>query len=203
MRQKTMTNYEYDKLFSEVTKLSKKVDDLSKIATKVELKLEELSRKTIVISDVQKDIDNLKVEVNSLKDEKEVSLCGVSLATIIANVIYCVKSIKRAATRAKSDKEEFQKQLAVSKEYIETSFKNAVLPSKIKLDVSEKIEKPIAEGLAKMEDNQKEYLQKIYEENQLILKILSQFTHTKKLSEEDQDKIKEIVGEAVTEEVKL
>lgn len=72
MRQKTMTNYEYDKLFSEVTKLSKKVDDLSKIVTKVELKLEELSRKTIVISDVQKDIDNLKVEVNSLKDEKEV-----------------------------------------------------------------------------------------------------------------------------------
>lgn len=72
MRQKTMTNYEYDKLFSEVTKLSKKVDYLSKIATKVELKLEELSRKTIVISDVQKDIDNLKVEVNSLKDEKEV-----------------------------------------------------------------------------------------------------------------------------------
>ena len=71
------------------------------------------------------------------------------------------------------------------------------------LDVSEKIEKPIAEGLAKMEDNQKEYLQKIYEENQLILKILSQFTHTKKLSEEDQNKIKEIVGEAVTEEVKL
>jgi len=67
-----MTNYEYDKLFSEVTKLSTKVDDLSKIATKVELKLEELSRKTIVISDVQKDIDNLKVEVNSLKDEKEV-----------------------------------------------------------------------------------------------------------------------------------
>lgn len=67
-----MTNYEYDKLFSEVTKLSKKVDDLSKIATTVELKLEELSRKTIVISDVQKDIDNLKVEVNSLKDEKEV-----------------------------------------------------------------------------------------------------------------------------------
>lgn len=72
MRQKTMTNYEYDKLFSEVAKLSKKVDNLSKIATKVELKLEELSRKTIVISDVQKDIDNLKVEVNSLKDEKEV-----------------------------------------------------------------------------------------------------------------------------------
>lgn len=72
MRQKIMTNYEYDKLFSEVTKLSKKVDDLGKIATKVELKLEELSRKTIVISDVQKDIDNLKVEVNSLKDEKEV-----------------------------------------------------------------------------------------------------------------------------------
>lgn len=131
------------------------------------------------------------------------SLCGVSLATIIANVIYCVKSIKRAAARAKSDKEEFQKQLTVSKEYIETSFKNAVLPSKIKLDVSEKIEKPIAEGLAKMEDNQKEYLQKIHEENQLILKVLSQFTHTKKLSEEDQDKIKEIVGEAATEEVKL
>lgn len=68
------------------------------------------------------------------------SLCGVSVATILANVIYCVKSIHRAAKKAKNDKDEFQKQLNVSKEYIENAFKSAVLPQKIKLDVSSKIE---------------------------------------------------------------
>lgn len=72
MRQKTMTNYEYDKLFNEVMKLSKNVSDLTKVITKVEIKLEELSRKTLVITDVNKEIEQLKIEVNSLKDEKEV-----------------------------------------------------------------------------------------------------------------------------------
>nr|DAY14443.1 MAG TPA: hypothetical protein [Caudoviricetes sp.] len=67
-----MTNYEYDKLFNEVMKLSKNVSDLTKVITKVEIKLEELSRKTLVITDVNKEIEQLKVEVNSLKDEKEV-----------------------------------------------------------------------------------------------------------------------------------
>lgn len=131
------------------------------------------------------------------------SLCAVSVATILANVIYCVKSIYRAAKKAKNDKDEFQKQLNVSKEYIENAFKSAVLPQKIKLDVSSKIEKPIKEGLEKMEENQKDYLSKIHEENVMILKILSKFTHVNKLTEEELDELKLLIGDNVEEEVKL
>lgn len=131
------------------------------------------------------------------------SICGVSLATILANVIYCIRSIRRAAKEAKRNKEDVDKRLEVSKEQIEEAFKNAVLPSKIKLDISSKIEKPIKEGIEKMEENNKEYLQSVKEQNLLILKILSKFTHTKQLTEEEQEELKEIIGESKTEEVKL
>lgn len=131
------------------------------------------------------------------------SICGVSLATILANVIYCIRSIRRAAREAKRNKEDVDKRLEVSKEQIEEAFKNAVLPSKIKLDISSKIEKPIKEGIEKMEENNKEYLQSIKEQNLLILKILSKFTHTKQLTEEEQEELKEIIGESKTEEVEL
>lgn len=131
------------------------------------------------------------------------SICGVSLATILANVIYCIRSIRRAAKEAKKNRDDVDKRLEISKEQIEEAFKNAVLPSKIKLDVSSKIEKPIKEGIEKMEENNKEYLQSIKEQNLLILKILSKFTHTKQLTEEEQEELKEIVGESKTEEVEL
>lgn len=131
------------------------------------------------------------------------SICGVSLATILANVIYCIRSIRRAAKEAKKNKDDVDKRLEISKEQIEEAFKNAVLPSKIKLDISSKIEKPIKEGIEKMEENNKEYLQSVKEQNLLILKILSKFTHTKQLTEEEQEELKEIVGESKTEEVKL
>lgn len=131
------------------------------------------------------------------------SICGVSLATILANVIYCIRSIRRAAREAKKNREDVDKRLEISKEQIEEAFKNAVLPSKIKLDVSSKIEKPIKEGIEKMEENNKEYLQSVKEQNLLILKILSKFTHTKQLTEKEQEELKEIIGESKTEEVEL
>ena len=131
------------------------------------------------------------------------SICGVSLATILANVIYCIRSIRRAAKEAKKNKEDVDKRLEISKEQIEEAFKNAVLPSKIKLDVSSKIEKPIKEGIEKMEENNKEYLQSVREQNLLILKILSKFTHTKQLTEDEQEELKEIIGESKTEEIGL
>ena len=54
-----------------------------------------------------------------------------------------------------------------------------------------------------MRNDNKEALAKIHEENVLILKVLNQFTHIKKLSEEDQEKIADIINEEVTEEVTL
>lgn len=127
------------------------------------------------------------------------SISGVSVATVLANVIYCVKAIKRARKETKAAKDE----IIVTKEYVEQAFKNAVLPKTIKLDVSSKIEKPIRDGLAQMRDDNKEALEQIHKENVLILKVLNQFTHTKKLSEADQEAIADIVNEETTEEVKL
>lgn len=127
------------------------------------------------------------------------SISGVSVATVLANVIYCVKAIKRARKETKAAKDE----IIVTKEYVEQAFKDAVLPKTIKLDVSSKIEKPIRDGLAQMKDDNKEALEQIHKENVLILKVLNQFTHTKKLSEKDQEAIADIVNEETTEEVKL
>ena len=127
------------------------------------------------------------------------SIGGVSLATVLANVIYCVKAIKRARNEAKAAKNE----VSVTKEYVEQAFKDAVLPKTIKLDISSKIEQPIKEGMQKIEQVNKDQLEQIHKENVLILKVLNQFTHVKKLSEEDQEVIADIVNEEVTEEVKL
>lgn len=131
------------------------------------------------------------------------SIGGVSLVTIIANVIYCTKSIAKAKRDAKASEKAMQEQIAISKQYIEESFKTAVLPQKIKIDISEKIEKPIQEGLAKIGDTQNEQLQIVKQELLLILKILSKFTHTQKLTEEEQDELKELTGDMIVEEVKL
>ena len=126
------------------------------------------------------------------------SVGGVSLVTVLANVIYCVKAIKRARKEAKVAKDK----VVVTKEYVEQAFKNAVLPKTIKLDVSSKIEQPIKEGMQKIEQVNKDQLERIHNENVLILKVLNQFTHVKKLSEEDQETIQDIVNEEVTEEIK-
>lgn len=127
------------------------------------------------------------------------SIGGVSLATVLANVIYCIKAIKRAKKEAKAAKDE----VVVTKEYVERAFKDAVLPKTIRLDISSKIERPIKEGITRIEELNKEQLEQIHKENVLILKIMNQFTHVKKLSEEDQEAIADIVNEEVTEEVKL
>ena len=128
---------------------------------------------------------------------------GVSVGTIIAAVIYCIKSIKSIRTDAAKNKIDTDEQLKITKDFIEQSFKNAVLPQKIKLDISSKIEKPIKEGLEKIGDTQNEQLQIVKQELLLILKILSKFTHTQKLTEDEQDELKELTGDMVVEEVKL
>lgn len=128
---------------------------------------------------------------------------GVSVGTIIAAVIYCIKSIKSIRTDAAKNKIDTDEQLKITKEFIEQSFKNAVLPQKIKLDISSKIEKPIKDGLTKIAETQEEQLLAIHNELLLILKILSKFSHTQKLTDEEQEALKEITGETSVEEIKL
>ena len=127
------------------------------------------------------------------------SIGGVSVGTILATVIYVVKSIRKSRKEQKLQKENIK----VTKEQIEQSFKEAVLPKTIKLDVSTKIEQPIKQGLQQIRDDNKEALESIHEENRLILAVLSKFTHVQKLSKEDQEAIADIVGKETVEEVKL
>lgn len=141
-------------------------------------------------------MDEIQVLIMSILG---MSIGGVSLGTVLSVVIYCVKSIRRNRKEAQRARQEVQ----ITKDYVEQAFKNAVLPKTIKLDVSSKIEQPIRQGMQKITEINKEQLEQIHNENVLILKVLNQFTHVKKLSEEDQEAISDIVNKEVTEEVKL
>lgn len=127
------------------------------------------------------------------------SINGVSIITIIANVIYIIKSLRKARKEIKQNIKEVQ----LNKQQIEEAFREAILPKTVKLDVSSKIEQPIKEGLAKMQEDNKLALESIHEENVLILKVLSQFSHVQKLSEKDQEKISDIANDNVTETIVL
>lgn len=127
------------------------------------------------------------------------SICGISLGTIIAIAIGVVKSIHKTRKQIKQHEEQIQ----VTKESIETSFKNAVFPKTIKLDVSKKIQEPINKAMEELKASNDAQLAEIKEENKLILKVLSQFTHVQKLPQEDQEKIADIVNAEVTEEMEV
>lgn len=127
------------------------------------------------------------------------SIGGVSLATVFGILIYIVKFARKIVKKLKENEQNIE----VTKEQIENAFKEAVLPKTIKLDVSSKIEKPIQEGLKTIREDNEESLHDLKEELVLILKILNQFTHVKKLKDEDREKIDDIVNEEVSEEVIL
>lgn len=127
------------------------------------------------------------------------SISGVSLVTIFGVIIYIVKFGRKVFKKLKQNEENID----VTKKQIEDAFKEAVLPKTVKLDVSSKIEKPIQEGLKTIREDNKESLKNLKDELTLILKILNQFTHVKKLSDEDREKIDDIVNNEVTEEVTL
>lgn len=117
------------------------------------------------------------------------SIGGVSVVTILSMAIGVAKSIHKNRKQMRQHEE----QIKVTKETIESSFKNAVFPKTIKLDVSKKIQEPINKAMEELKASNDNQLAQIKEENRLILEILSQFTHTKKLPIEEQEKISDIV----------
>lgn len=127
------------------------------------------------------------------------SICGVSLGTIVGISIGVIRTIRKGRKEIQNQ----QKQIDVTKESIETSFKNAVFPKTIKLDVSKKIQEPINKAMNELKESNNQQLAEMKEEIKLALKILNQFTHVQKLSEEDKEKISDIVNEEVTEEMEV
>lgn len=122
------------------------------------------------------------------------SVGGVSLGAVIVMIIYVTHAIVKN-----------RKDIKITKEYIEEAFQNAVLPSTIKLDVSNKIALPIKEGLAQITDTLNSTLLEIKEGIKYNLEILEQFSHVQKLPTEEQEKIKTYLEKSVevTKEVKL
>lgn len=117
---------------------------------------------------------------------------SIDIVGLISVIIYVIKSA--VANR---------KARQLTKEQVEEAFKNAVLPKNIKLDVSSKIEKPIKEGLEEIRLLLNDKLKRTDEGEQLILSILSLFSHVKQLPEEVQQQIQDFLEPNTTEEVKL
>ena len=121
------------------------------------------------------------------------SIGGVSIVSILGMIIYCI----RLALVNK-------KNLTVTKETIEEAFKEVVLPKNVKLDISNKIEKPIKEGLQNIANVVNSSLERVERGEQLMMKILTLFTHYHKLPEEIQEEIEDFVNKETSEtEIKL
>lgn len=112
------------------------------------------------------------------------SVGGVSVASILGMIIYCI----RLAIVNK-------KNLSVSQTTIENAFKEVVLPKNIKLDISNKIEKPIKEGLALASEKISEVLERVEKGEKLMMQILVLFTHYQKLPEDVREQIEDFINE--------
>ena len=66
-----MTDRQYDRLISEFRILQEDVRKIENTLVTLYNKIVNLTQKTIVISDVDKQIKQLKVDIESIKDEKE------------------------------------------------------------------------------------------------------------------------------------
>lgn len=117
---------------------------------------------------------------------------GIDVIGLLGIIVY-------VAVHTRSTK----KAIKVTQEQIEIAFKNAVLPKNIRLDVSSKIEKPIREGLQEIELYLKEKIEHVEKGEQLILSILSLFSHVKQLSEDVRQQIADYLEPNIEKEIKL
>lgn len=134
-------------------------------------------------------LDQWTMQINNVLSY---TIAGVSVATIVGMVIALIKSI---VTLKRENK--------LTKQYIEEAFQSAVLPKTIKLDLSKKIEEPLKQGFNEMKSLLENTLERMHRGEQLILKVLSEFSHIKKLPEDVQSEIEDYIDEGVTATIKL
>lgn len=130
--------------------------------------------------------------VNQANGILGITIGGVSLATIIGLVITIIIEIRKA-----------HKEARLTEKSIETAFQNVVLPSKIKIDLSGKIQEPLEQGFLQVKQFLRTSLERVDKGQRLVLSILSQFSHVNKLPQETQDEIAEYLDECKTMEVKI
>lgn len=130
--------------------------------------------------------------VNQANGILGITIGSVSLATIIGLVIAIIIEIRKA-----------HKEARITEKSIETAFQNVVLPSKIKIDLSGKIQEPLEQGFLQVKQFLRTSLERVDKGQRLVLSILSQFSHVNKLPQETQDEIAEYLDECKTVEVKI
>lgn len=129
---------------------------------------------------------------NSVLAILSISVGGISLGSLLGMIVYVAYKLAK-----------LKKENKITKATIETAFKDAVLPKNIKLDVSGKINEPIAAGLERIKTYLSYEIERIMEGEKLILAILSKFNHTAKLTDEEKAKLEEYLEKGATEEIKL
>lgn len=128
---------------------------------------------------------------------------SADIASIIGVIIYVIRAFVIHRKEIAAIKDDMTKALEINKQQVENAFKEAILPKNIRLDVSSKIEKPIKDGLQNIQLFLQQEQERIDKGQQLILAILSQFTHVKKLPEETQKEIDEYLEAYTVEEIKI
>lgn len=66
-----MTNQQYDYLLSMVIKQNKLIESLTERVSSMETSIEQLSKKTVVVSNIDEQLNKIKLDIKSLIDEKE------------------------------------------------------------------------------------------------------------------------------------
>lgn len=120
------------------------------------------------------------------------SILGVSLGTLLALAIYVFKYILKS-----------KKEIAITKESIKEGFKEVVLPKDLRINLSNKIDPAIKEAIKTYMEPMLKDFEKVMMQNQLMLSIMSKFTHADKLTQEEQNLLHDLLKDMGTEEVDL
>ena len=120
------------------------------------------------------------------------SVCGISVATIIGFVIYAIRYTITA-----------KKEIQVTKQTIEEAFKNVVLPKDLRINLSSKIDPAIKAALEKYLTPITKAYNKMALQNQLMLSIMSKFSHADKLSEEEQKLLHDLLADMGSSEINI
>lgn len=120
------------------------------------------------------------------------SILGVSLGTLLALAIYVFKYILKS-----------KKEIAITKESIKEGFKEVVLPKDLRINLSNKIDPAIKEAIKTYMEPMLKDFEKVMLQNQLMLSIMSKFTHADKLTQEEQNLLHDLLKDMGTEEVDL
>ena len=120
------------------------------------------------------------------------SIMGVSVAAILSLVTYVIRYIMKS-----------KKDIAVTKQSIEEAFKNVILPKDLRINLSSKIKPAVQEAVREYLEPILKAYNKVALQNQLMLSIMSKFSHTEKLTDAEQKLLHDLVNEMDSTEIDI